>query len=72
MKSVRMVEKVSPPITAMPIGCHVSEPAPVPMASGSMPSTVVNEVISTGRRRLLPPAITASKTPDPRSISRFM
>ena len=72
MNSVRMVENVRPPITAMPIGCHVSEPAPVPIASGSMPRMVVNEVISTGRKRLLPPAITASKTPEPRSIRRFM
>ena len=59
-------------MTAMPIGCQVSEPSPEPIASGTIPRMVVNEVISTGRRRLLPPAITASKTPDPRSMSRFM
>ena len=72
MNSVSRVEKVSPPITAIPIGCHVSDPTPVPIASGSIPRMVVNEVMSTGRRRLFPPAITASKTPEPRSTSRFM
>jgi len=51
----------------MPMGCHVSDPTPVPIASGSIPRMVVNEVMSTGRRRLFPPAITASKTPEPRS-----
>ena len=53
MNSVRMVENVRPPITAMPIGCHVSEPAPVPIASGSMPRMVVNEVISTDIAEML-------------------
>ncbi len=71
-KSVSSVEKVIPPIMAIPIGCHSSEPSPRPNAIGSIPRIVVIEVISTGRRRLLPEATTASRAVEPRSINRFV
>jgi HAE1 family hydrophobic/amphiphilic exporter-1 len=52
--SVNAVETVMPPMMATPIGCHISEPSPMPNANGSKPKMVVNEVIRTGRKRDLP------------------
>ncbi len=57
--SVRMVEKVRPPMTATPIGCQSSDSSPRPIAMGNIRRIVVSAVISTGRRRLFPAAITA-------------
>ena len=48
------VEKISPPITEIPIGLQISEPSPVLKASGSIPRMVVSAVINTGRRRDFP------------------
>ncbi len=62
-----MVENVRPPITATPIGRHISEPSPLPIAIGTMPRMVVSVVITTGRRRERPPSITARRIDMPRS-----
>jgi hypothetical protein len=42
------VEKISPPITAIPIGLQSSDPVPLLRASGNIPSIVVAVVIITG------------------------
>ena len=43
---VTSVETVSPQHTVIPSERHISEPSPLPTASGTMPSTVVSVVIS--------------------------
>ena len=71
-KSVMKVELLRPPTTAMPMGCTMPALPVVAKHIGSMPSMVVNVVISTGRRRLEPASRQASFIFMPRSISRFV
>ena len=59
---VRTVDTVRPPITAIAIGLHISEPCPPAIAIGIIPRTVVAVVINTGRRRLLPAVTTECNT----------
>ena len=45
MIRVIKVEKISPPITEIPMGLQISDPSPVLNASGSIPRMVVKEVL---------------------------
>ena len=67
-----MVEKISPPITEIPMGLQISEPEPVLMARGNIARIVVSEVISTGRSLDLPDTVIASLSSSPRSRIRLM
>ena len=49
--SVKMVEKIRPPITAIPMETRLSEPAPKASAIGRMPSTADKLVIRMGLKR---------------------
>ena len=70
--SVINVETVSPQHTVIPNERHISEPSPLPIASGIIPNTVVSVVIRIGRRRL-PAAVTdASITLMPLSRIRIV
>ena len=51
-RSVKSVEIIRPPETAIPRGWMMLEPSPIPMAMGSMPKTVVNMVIKMGVNRI--------------------
>jgi len=52
--SDRTIELISPPITVMASGLSISEPAPIPNASGNMPAIVASAVIAIGRKRRRP------------------
>ena len=56
-----------PPITAVPIDVRLAAPAPVAMASGSVPNTKAIEVIRIGRRRSRAACKTASASDMPPS-----
>ena len=45
---VRIVEEISPKMTAMAIGVRISAPSPSPIAIGNKPKTVVAVVIKIG------------------------
>ena len=64
---VTSVETERPQHTVTPRERHISEPSPVPMAIGSIPSTVVRVVMRIGRRRLRAAVVDASRTFMPRS-----
>ncbi len=66
------VELVSPPTTAMPMGCTIPALPVVAKHMGSIPSIVVSVVIRTGRKRLEPASRQASFIFMPRSRSRFV
>ena len=55
--SVRSVALISPPTITMASGFCVSEPIPVEIAAGSKPNMAINAVITTGRTRLIAPAL---------------
>ena len=67
-----IVEKIIPPITAIPIGLQVSEPSPALIAIGTIPKMVVNEVINTGRKRERQAIAIASYRRMPRSRIKLM
>ena len=67
-----MVEKISPPMTAIPMGLQISDPDPVLNASGIIPRMVVREVINTGRSLDFPETTMASFSFSPRSRIRLM
>ena len=69
---VTTVEKMSPPITAIPIGFQSSEPDPELNDSGSIPSIVVSDVISTGLSLDLPDNAIASYSSLPLSRIRLI
>lgn len=58
ISKVISVETESPHATVIPIGRHISEPSPVPIAIGIIPKTVVSVVINTGRKRERPACMT--------------
>ena len=58
--NVRNVEKINPPITAIPIETLLSEPAPSASAIGKIPSTVERLVISIGLNLAMAALMTAS------------
>ena len=61
--SVATVATTKPPITARPSGAFCSPPSPSPSDIGTMPTTIANAVITTGRNRVWPAssaAVTAS------------
>ena len=60
MNKVRNVEKINPPITAIPIETRLSEPAPSANAIGRIPRTVERLVIKIGLNREIAAFITAS------------
>jgi len=67
-KSVRKVEKINPPITAIPIETLLSEPAPRANAIGRIPSTVERLVIRIGLKREIAALITASVFSSPAAV----
>ena len=50
-------------MTARPSGAFCSPPSPSASAIGTMPRSMASAVMSTGRKRVLPAAMTASSTP---------
>ena len=52
------MELTSPPATTMASGRWISEPGPLASSSGTMPSAVMQAVISTGRSRSRTPCRT--------------
>ena len=72
MSSVTSVETVRPPTIAIPIGCQSSLPSPIPRLIGTIPRSVVSEVINTGRNLDFPPKMTACDMPIPLSRFRLM
>ncbi len=56
----RMVEAMMPPISSIAMLDLISELEPEEMASGSIPTTMVIEVIIIGRNRVMPDSRRAS------------
>ena len=69
--SVVAVAPRSPPITARPSGAFCSPPSPRPSAIGSIPRTMAEAVISTGRRRAYPADSIASRASGTAARSSF-
>src|SRR4029453_10605060 len=67
--SVRNVELIIPPITTVANGRCTSAPALVERAIGMKPNAATAAVISTGRKRVKDPSITADLVSNPRSRS---
>ena len=61
------IEKINPETILIARGCSISAPSPRPSARGSMPTAVVNVVISMGRRRVFAASIRAALLSMPRS-----
>ena len=77
--NVRIVDVITPPMTATPSGLRKSAPSPLPSAIGNIPATSANVVIRIGRRRIAPASISAVRSDTPpcsrchfaKSISRI-
>ena len=63
--SVRNVELIMPPITTVASGRWTSAPALVESAIGIKPKAATAAVMSTGRKRVRDPSITAERTSRP-------
>jgi hypothetical protein len=63
-RTVRVVnvEKMSPPITALPRGADCALPSPKPIAIGIMPQIMAVAVIRIARMRLVAPVRVAVST----------
>src|ERR1700746_3939744 len=59
--NVATVAKARPPMTARPSGAFCSPPSPRPSAIGIMPMIMASAVISTGRNRVTPASMAASR-----------
>ena len=73
ISSVRMVDRISPPITVTPIGARHDPSPPSDSAVGTMPATIATVVITIGCARLCPASRIASSnvsTPSPISSER--
>src|SRR5579859_1511876 len=66
--SVAKVANSRPPITARASGAFCSPPSPIPSAIGIMPRIMAPAVIRTGRRRVYPADIAATKESSPASM----
>ena len=53
-------ENTSPPTTAIPSGCRISDPVPVPSASGNVAKMAAMVVIMIGRNRMIDASTIAS------------
>ena len=67
--SVSNVDRISPPITVMPIGARQAESPDSDSAVGTMPATIATVVITIGWARLWPASTIASFLGTPFSIS---
>ena len=59
-RRVSVVDANKPPDMAIPSGCMTFDPAPKPIATGSIPTMVVSDVITIGRNRFRAVSIKAS------------
>ena len=62
IRSMNVAESM-PPVTAVPMAFIAPAPAPVAMASGSVPKKKASEVMMTGRKRIFTAARVASTSP---------
>ena len=66
------VAESMPPVTAVPMAFMAPAPAPVATASGNVPKKKANDVMITGRNRILTAARVASTSPSPCRICSLM